>query len=56
MRVNDEQLLGFLQSMNPNQPNNGVKASLRQNQALESKTLNKLQTIKVTTLKKTVES
>lgn len=39
MRVNDEQLLDFLQSMNPNQPNSGVKASLRQNQALESKTL-----------------
>ena len=46
MRVNDEQLLGFLQSMNPNQPNNGVKASLRQNQALESKTLNNCKQLK----------
>ena len=46
MRVNDEQLLGFLQSMNPNHPNNGVKASLRQNQALESKTLNNCKQLK----------
>lgn len=46
MRDNDEQLLGFLQSMNPNQPNNGVKASLRQNQALESKTLNNCKQLK----------
>ena len=46
MRVNDEQLLGFLQRMNPNQSNNGVKASLRQNQALESKTLNNCKQLK----------
>ena len=46
MRVNDEQLLGFLQSMNPSQSNNGVKASLRQNQALESKTLNNCKQLK----------
>ena len=46
MRVNDEQLLGFLQSMNPSQSNNGVKASLRKNQALESKTLNNCKQLK----------
>lgn len=46
MRVNDEQLLGFLQSMNPSQSNNGVKASLRENQALESKTLNNCKQLK----------
>ena len=46
MRVNDEQLLGFLQSMNPKLPNNGVKASLRQNHALESKTLNNCKQLK----------
>ena len=46
MRVNDEQLLGFLQSMNPKLPNNGVKASLRENQALESKTLNNCKQLK----------
>ena len=46
MRVNDEQLLGFLQSMNPNQSNNGVKAVLRQNHALESKTLNNCKQLK----------
>ena len=46
MRVNDEQLLGFLQSMNPSQSNNGVKALLRQNQALESKTLNNCKQLK----------
>ena len=46
MRVNDEQLLGFLQSMNPKLPNNGVKASLRKNQALESKTLNNCKQLK----------
>ena len=47
MRVNDEQLLGFLQSMNPSQSNNGVKVSLRQNQALESKTLNNCKQLKL---------
>jgi len=52
MRVNDEQLLGFLQSMNPSQSNNGVKASLRENQALESKTLNNCKQLKVATLKR----
>lgn len=46
MRVNDEQLLGFLQSINPSQSNNGVKASLRQNQVLESKTLNNCEQLK----------
>ena len=46
MRVNDEQLLGFLQSMNPKLPNNVVKASLRKNQALESKTLNNCKQLK----------
>ena len=46
MRVNDEQLLGFLQRMSPSQSYNGVKASLRQNQALESKTLNNCKQLK----------
>lgn len=46
MRVNDEQLLDFLQRMNPSQSNNGVKASLRQNQVLESKTLNNCKQLK----------
>ena len=46
MRVNDEQLLGFPTGMNPKLPNNGVKASLRENQALESKTLNNCKQLK----------
>ena len=46
MLVNDEQFLGFLKSMNPKLPNNGVKASLRENQALESKTLNNCKQLK----------
>ncbi|WP_228254424.1 hypothetical protein [Acinetobacter sp. WCHA55] len=46
MRVNDEQLLDFLQSMNPSQSNNGVKGSLRQNPAHESKTLNNCKQLK----------